>query len=93
MQGIVTVQSNLTPDEELRRSELRKLLRGGAAAGKHEADADHIFEAAKYGGRYFVTHDKRVLGKKDEIAKIIGSGFEIVTLREFIEVCKKYDLS
>ena len=75
------------------RSKLRDLMRGCAALGKHAADADHIFEALKYGGRYFVTHDKRLLKRKNEIAKITGAGPEIVTLQEFMRICNHFGLT
>jgi hypothetical protein len=88
MEGIYTVQTNLTPNEILIRSRLVDLLRGDAASGRHAVDADHIFEAQKYGGRYFVTHDRRLLNHKNEIVEIIGARLEILTLREFMKACK-----
>ena len=93
MEGIYTIPTNLTPEEQKDRSNLQALLRGGAALGKHAADADHIFEAAKYGGRYFVTHDKRLLKRKKEIAEITGDGLMIVTLREFMDICESFGLT
>jgi len=85
--GISTIPTELTSNEKLIHSKLAVLLRGDAAPGKHAADASHIFESQKYGGRYFVTHDQRLLKRRDEIAGIIGSGFNIVTLREFLVIC------
>jgi hypothetical protein len=93
MEGIFTIQTSQMPEEQTVRSRLRELMRGGAAAGRHAADAEHIFEASKYGGIYFVTHDRRIINKKTEIAHILGSRPAIVTLRQFIKVCKDHHLA
>ncbi|SFR20253.1 hypothetical protein SAMN04515673_11941 [Poseidonocella sedimentorum] len=69
---------------------LRMLLRGNAKPGKHEADADHLFEAGKYGGGYFLTHDKRIHKLVDQIKKIIPS-ISVVTLKEFVEIALFYE--
>lgn len=93
MQGIVTIQTNLTTEERRVHEELRKLICGSAAPGKHDADADHIFVASKYGGNYFVTHDQRLLKRKNEIATITGPRPDIVTLSEFMCICKRFGLT
>jgi len=41
--------------------EIRALVRGNANIGRHENDADHIFELYKYGGGYFITTGNRLL--------------------------------
>jgi hypothetical protein len=93
MEGIYTIQTNHMPEEQIVRSRLQELMRGGAAVGRHAADAEHIFEAWKYGGIYFITHDKRIIKKKGEIARTLGSRPAIVTLREFIEICRHHHLA
>jgi hypothetical protein len=45
--------------ERARYREVRDILRGNATDDRHDADARHVVEAAKYGG-YFITHDRRI---------------------------------
>jgi len=54
---IYSIETSLTPDLQSRRDEIRGLIRGNAAEGKHENDADHIFDLYKHGGGYFITTD------------------------------------
>lgn len=60
---------------------VRALLQGNATPGRHDADGLHLCEAAKYGGGYFITHDGRMLKKRDELRPLLGPGLCIVTLR------------
>ena len=92
MDGIYTIEVGLNSEETARRGKIKELLRGHASGSKHASDADHIFEASKYGGRYFITHDQRILGKRQELAKIIGDELQILTLRDFVEICKSFGL-
>jgi hypothetical protein len=64
-------------------------MRGNAAPGKHDADAFHVFEAAKYGGRHLTTNDKRILSKKAEISEL--AGIDVVTPTEFLEHYDSFD--
>jgi hypothetical protein len=41
------------------------VLQGNARPGQHAAGASHLSEAAETGCAYFITHDKRVLNKRD----------------------------
>jgi hypothetical protein len=51
-------------------------LQGNAKPGKHAADAEHLSEAAKYGG-YFVIRDDRVLKRSQGTSPVeIESCFE-----------------
>lgn len=77
--SIVTFPVSRTPPENARLEQIKTLLRGNALSAKHDADAEHLFEASKYGGRYFVTYDARILSKSKEINAIIGP-IRIVTL-------------
>ncbi len=88
MPWVYTVQVTLTEDEKQTRDGVIRLLQGNAKPGRHLADADHIFEAAKYGGRYFITHDKRILSRSRDIEELLGQTLRIVTLAEFNEVCE-----
>jgi hypothetical protein len=66
-QAIFTLETNLTSEELVKRDEIRALVRGNAKLGRHESDADHIFELHKYGGGYFITTDNRLLSRSKEL--------------------------
>ncbi len=68
-----------------------RLLRGNASAGRHDADGFHLCEAAKYGGGYFITHDRRMLDKRDELERLLGPALCIVTLTEFFEIYDRFE--
>ena len=57
----------LTEPERATHDRVRAMLQGNAFPGKHAADAFHLVESAKYGGRYFITNDGRLLDKTQEI--------------------------
>lgn len=66
---------------------VRALLQGNAAPGKHDDDAFHVCEAAqKCGGGYFITHDARMLKKRDALQAILGPALCVVTLTEFLHI-------
>jgi hypothetical protein len=70
---------------------VRDILQGNAAPGKHDADAQHVAEAAKYGG-YFITHDRRINHtKRQALQAILPPSFWIVTLAEFLEIFDSYE--
>jgi len=85
---IYTNKVSVTPDERQRLDILRKLLRGNAQSDKHDADAFHIFEAAKYGARYFITYDKRILRKSDELYKLLN--VRSVVPKEFLAIYNNF---
>jgi hypothetical protein len=82
---IFTYAVGLNSEEYDRIRRLRDLMQGNAQPGKHRADADHIFEAGKYGG-YFITHDGRALSRRKEIESVVGPHFRVVTLADFLSV-------
>ena len=67
------------------RQAIRELLSGNAGAGKHVADADHVWDACKYGG-YFITHDKRILERAGAARPLLPPSLQIMTLGEFLDV-------
>lgn len=70
---------------------VRAILRGNAAAGKHDADARHVVEAAKYGG-YFITHDRRINhSKREAVQAALPPSLTIVTLSDFLAIYDKYE--
>jgi hypothetical protein len=90
MGAIFTLSVGLTPDERRARATIRAELQGSARAGKHAADADHLAEAAKYGGGYFITHDERVLKRSGCLRDVLGPTLEVVTLAEFLAVYDRF---
>ena len=69
---------------------LRVLLKGNGKSDQHNADAGHVFEAAKYGA-YFTTHDGRLRRKTKEIGEIVGPALQIVTLAEFLTIYDRFE--
>jgi len=57
----------LTVPELETHKRIGELIRGNAKSEQHASDAFHLVEAAKYGGRHFITRDKRLLKKAPEI--------------------------
>jgi hypothetical protein len=69
---------------------IRAILQGNASPGKHDDDARHVFEAAKYGG-YFITHDRRInQTKRRELEAVLPPSLWIVTLAEFLKIFDDY---
>lgn len=74
-----------TDGELAQLAKVTAILQGEAKPDKHKADAHHLFEAAKYGGGYFVTEDGRILGRRKELQHVLGSALRILSLREFLD--------
>lgn len=89
-QQIFSLSVNRTLGEQAQLNQLRLVLRGNALSGKHDADGEHLFEASKYGGRYFITHDRRLLNNRDRLQKLLASSLAIVTLEEFLSAYDHY---
>lgn len=68
---IFSLQVQLTQQEQLMKTELHALIAGNGKAEKYAPDAEHIFEAQKYGS-YFVTADGRLLDKATEVHALCG---------------------
>jgi hypothetical protein len=84
MPQIFTLPVGRTTGELQTLGAIRSLLKGNAQAGRHDADAEHLFEASKYGGGYFITQDRRMLAKRGELRPLIGPALAIMTLEEFL---------
>lgn len=84
---IFTIPTQRTPAETNLRRDIGRILQGNAAPGKHEADAEGVFEASKY-GCYFVTEDNRILGKRDELSAL--TDIAIVNLNEYLEFVERF---
>jgi hypothetical protein len=80
-----------TANEVDRFEHVRAILQGNATPGKHDADARHVAEAAKYGG-YFITHDRRInRTKRAELEAVLPPSLRIVTLADFLAIYDDYE--
>jgi hypothetical protein len=87
---IFTIGVGLNSDEQRRHRIITQELQGNAKPGKHEADADHLFEADKYGG-YFITHDDRILTRAGRLGDVLRPSLTVVTLEEFLAIFDDYE--
>lgn len=92
LQQIYTIQTGLTQGEIDTGQKIRAILQGNAKPGKHDADASHLTEAAKYGG-YFITHDQRILDKRSQLRAVIPPSLQVVTLEEFLAIYDSYSVA
>ncbi len=69
---IFTIQVERTSEELKKYQEILSELAGNGRPEKYAADANHIFEAGKY-GRYFVTNDERILKKRELLSSLSGA--------------------
>jgi predicted nucleic acid-binding protein len=67
---VFSVKVELIGPELARHNKVRDLIRGKARPGQHDRDAFHLVESAKY-GRHFITNDRRLLKKSEEIWEIL----------------------
>ena len=65
-QKIVTEEVQLSPNEMRIKNEILNIISGSGNPENYRADAEHVFEAQKYGS-YFVTTDNGILRKKDAL--------------------------
>lgn len=86
---LFTEPVELTPDEDTLHWKVRSLVQGNAKPGKHERDAYHLVESAKY-GRYFITNDQRILKKGKELAELLPQ-LRIVTPTEFLAIFRGFE--
>jgi hypothetical protein len=54
-----------------------------------EADADHLFEAAKYGG-FFITHDDRILTRAGRLGEVLPPSLTVITHSDFLAIFDDY---
>jgi hypothetical protein len=69
---VYTLPTNLTPEELAHQEVIWKTVTGNGKPENYKQDAEHLFQAAKYGGGYFITVDHGILGKGALIQKLTG---------------------
>lgn len=88
---IFNLRPGLNQDQRDARRRVEAILQGNAKSGAHAADASHLSEAAETGCCYFITHDKRVINKRDALVRELPPTLQIVTLDEFFDVLDRYE--
>jgi len=69
---IFTIPVGRNSEEQLKFQEIHAEMTGNGKPENYAADADHIFEAGKY-GRCFVTNDERILKKRESLTLLSGA--------------------
>lgn len=88
---IFNLRPGLNASQRDSRQRVAAILQGNARPETHAADASHLSEAAEAGCGYFITHDKRILGRRSELAAVLPPSLNIVTLEEFLAIFDDYD--
>lgn len=88
---IFNLRPELNASQQAVRRAVKAIVQGNAGPGKHAADASHLSEAAETGCAYFITHDKRILDKRDELRSALPPSLTIVTLAEFLGIYDDYE--
>lgn len=86
---IYTIQVQLTPQECKLLHSIESKFQGNAHPGRHAADANHIFQASKYGCLYFITDDPRIPKKSQEMPEL--KPLQVVTLSDFLDIYDDYE--
>ena len=84
-QFIFSMRVELTGPELATHNKIRALVQGNAKPGQHDRDAFHLVESAKYGGRFFITNDGRLLKKVGDIWQMLHP-LRVVKPSEFLAV-------
>ena len=85
--SISTYKFQLIEEEIRRKDEILFILSGNGNPDRVRNDAEHVFEASKYGS-YFVTTDARILKKQAELYSLCG----VVILKptEILKIIREY---
>jgi len=82
---IYTIETSLTQNEIAIRRNIHETLTGNGKPENFEADANHIFEAQKFGS-YFITTDARILKFAQELQGICNINILLPT--EFLKLVR-----
>jgi hypothetical protein len=88
---IFNLRPGLNSSQQAERARVRSILQGNAKPGTHAADASHLSEAAETRCCYFITNDKRILSKRDELRSALPPTLSVVTMREFLDILDDFD--
>ena len=85
---ICTIETSLVESEQKLREQILRILAGNGRPENVFQDAQHVFEAAKYGS-YFVTTDERILKRKGELCA--ACEVDILKPSELVEILHEYE--
>lgn len=88
---IFNQRPGLNADQRAARHRIAVILQGNAKPGAHAADASHLSEAAETGCAYFITHDARILRKRDDLRTALPPSLQIVSLAEFFDILDEHE--
>ena len=80
-------------DAKLARIRVRAILRGDTGSDRHDADASHVSEAAEAGCVAFITHDRRILRRRDDLRAVLPPALSVLTLERFLAIYEADDPS
>lgn len=83
---ICSLKTTRTSVELSRLEKIHAILTGNGRPEKYLQDAEHVYEASKY-GYYFVTTDRRILDKSVEISQIVA--VKILLPSEFLRLLEQ----
>lgn len=86
--GYTLVKPDLNEEDRQCLNQIKMILAGNGDVRTIYHDAVHIFEAHKNAANYFVTLDKRILKKREQLYKLCLSSLAIIKPSELME---KYD--
>lgn len=85
---IYSLKTTRATAELSRFKEIHTILTGNGRPEKYLQDAEHVFEASKYGS-YFITTDRRILDKSGKISEIVP--LKILLPSEFLRIVEQYN--
>ncbi len=85
---ISTVEVNLSDNERKIKKAILGILAGAGNPETMRQDADHIYEASKYGS-YFVTADERILKREEELFELCM--VTVLKPSAVLEIYKQYE--
>lgn len=86
--GYTLVKPDLNEEDRQFLGQIKKILAGNGDVRIIYQDALHIFEAYKNAADYFVTLDKGILRKREQLCKLCSCSLTIVKPSELV---KKYE--
>lgn len=86
--GYTPVKPCLNEEEKECLDQIKKILAGNGDVRTIKKDAENVFEAHKSAANYFVTLDKKILKKREQLHKLCLFSLRIVKPSELV---KKYD--
>jgi hypothetical protein len=84
---IYTIDSCLTDNEQKIKSAILRILAGDGKPENMCQDAEHVFEASKYGS-YFVTTDTRILKRESELFELCN--VRVLKPSEMLNIYREY---